>query len=405
MPSSGSSSPYGELANPTEVDLSTALPGLATVYEVAETADADRRSYLSIESWDTSFSTIKEKEPEYPSNEGPSNSTLFNPPDTTPQRRDSQRVATSVGDIQIPINLIRSVSSTPSWRPNLDAPDDQGLTADEIIAPQLSIPGFSRERVQSVTLGTAERAAALRRTSTPQYDASARNVRKTSVPLGRELAGIPERKEPGSGRQSSSASRTRPGPLARTATESSLSPFQSRKSSTVRPRPPRRTGTESSLSPFQSRRAAPTLSDQSAEFGGDVAAQDFATDRPPIARSASSARRGLAVFNFGRRRSTLAPQSGDVLDLEEGEPPMRTASNMQPRPSVIDVVVNAVANAVRRPTLVDAFERAKVRTIQMQRKPWVEKLFEYSVYLLLVCFVYFVLIGRPLWNGAVWWLW
>jgi len=78
---------------------------------------------------------------------------------------------------------------------------------------------------------------------------------------------------------------------------------------------------------------------------------------------------------------------------------------MQPRPSVIDVVVNAVANAVRRPTLVDAFEKAKVRTIQMQRKPWVEKLFEYSVYLLLVCFVYFVLIGRPVWNGAVWWLW
>ena len=398
MPSSGSSSPYGELAKPTEVDLSTALPGLATVYEDVETADADRRSYLSFESWDTSFSTIKEQE--YTSNEGPSNSTIFSPPDTTPQR-----IATSVGDIQIPINLIRSVSSTPSWRPNLDAPDDHGFTADEIIAPQLVTPGFPRERVQSVTLGTLERAAVLRRTSTPQYDATARNVRKTSVPLGQELARIPERRESRSCRQSLGSSTSRPRPPPRTATDSSLSPFQSRKSSTARPRPPPRTATESSLSPFQSRRPAPTLSNQSAEFGGNVASQDFAADRPPIARSASSARRGLAVFSFGRRRSTLASQPHDVLDLEGGEPPTRTASNMQPRPSVIDVVVNAVANAVRRPTLVDAFEKAKVRTIQMQRKPWVEKLFEYSVYLLLVCFVYFVLIGRPVWNGAVWWLW
>jgi len=31
--------------------------------------------------------------------------------------------------------------------------------------------------------------------------------------------------------------------------------------------------------------------------------------------------------------------------------------------------------------------------------------FEYFVYLLLVCFVYFVLVGVPLWKGAVWWLW
>ena len=32
------------------------------------------------------------------------------------------------------------------------------------------------------------------------------------------------------------------------------------------------------------------------------------------------------------------------------------------------------------------------------------KLFEYIFYLILVAFVYFVLIGVPLWKGAVWWL-
>jgi hypothetical protein len=31
-------------------------------------------------------------------------------------------------------------------------------------------------------------------------------------------------------------------------------------------------------------------------------------------------------------------------------------------------------------------------------------LFEYAVYTALVLFVYFVLVGVPLWKGAVWWL-
>lgn len=31
-------------------------------------------------------------------------------------------------------------------------------------------------------------------------------------------------------------------------------------------------------------------------------------------------------------------------------------------------------------------------------------LFEWSIYVLLVLFVYFVLVGMPLWKGAVWWL-
>jgi hypothetical protein len=31
--------------------------------------------------------------------------------------------------------------------------------------------------------------------------------------------------------------------------------------------------------------------------------------------------------------------------------------------------------------------------------------FEYSIYLVIVAFVYFVLVGVPLWKGAVYWLW
>lgn len=52
----------------------------------------------------------------------------------------------------------------------------------------------------------------------------------------------------------------------------------------------------------------------------------------------------------------------------------------------------------------DAYEKAKLRGVALQRKYWVRLLFEWGLYLLLVLFVYFVLIGVPLWKGAVWWL-
>lgn len=63
-----------------------------------------------------------------------------------------------------------------------------------------------------------------------------------------------------------------------------------------------------------------------------------------------------------------------------------------------------VAAAVRRSSLYDVYEKAKVRGAHLQRKQWVQISFECSVYFVLLAFIYFVLVGRPLWNGAVWWL-
>jgi len=66
--------------------------------------------------------------------------------------------------------------------------------------------------------------------------------------------------------------------------------------------------------------------------------------------------------------------------------------------------VHNATNAVRRSSLYDVYETAKRRGVELQRKKWVQVLFEYIIYLFIVCFIYFVLVGRPLWNGAVWWL-
>lgn len=67
--------------------------------------------------------------------------------------------------------------------------------------------------------------------------------------------------------------------------------------------------------------------------------------------------------------------------------------------------LNGVADRMRRGSVLELYEKAKVRGAYLRRKPWVQKLFEYVFYFILICLVYFVLIGVPLWKGAVWWLW
>jgi hypothetical protein len=51
------------------------------------------------------------------------------------------------------------------------------------------------------------------------------------------------------------------------------------------------------------------------------------------------------------------------------------------------------------------YEKAKERGVQLQRNKWVQIAFEYAIYAILILFVYFVLIGVPLWKGTVYWLW
>jgi hypothetical protein len=48
----------------------------------------------------------------------------------------------------------------------------------------------------------------------------------------------------------------------------------------------------------------------------------------------------------------------------------------------------------------DVYENAKKRQLEIRRKRWVQIVFEYSFYLMLVVLVYFLIIGQPLWKGA-----
>lgn len=57
----------------------------------------------------------------------------------------------------------------------------------------------------------------------------------------------------------------------------------------------------------------------------------------------------------------------------------------------------------RRGTLHELYEKAKYSQERMRRSAPAQTIFEYSIYLLIVVFVYFILVGLPLWKGTVYW--
>ncbi|KAK0259608.1 hypothetical protein LTR35_018081 [Friedmanniomyces endolithicus] len=72
--------------------------------------------------------------------------------------------------------------------------------------------------------------------------------------------------------------------------------------------------------------------------------------------------------------------------------------------NVTDTAVAGLADAARRTSLANLYEQDKTKGQTFQRKEWAQTVFEYTIYLILILFIYFVLVGVPLWKGAVWWL-
>ena len=173
----------------------------------------------------------------------------------------------------------------------------------------------------------------------------------------------------------------------------------------------------------------------------------------------ASARRGLfhPEYNFGRRRSSLpvitAPQEAVTTDngqlsprrrrsnsvpMIASTPPSPTSARPEKRKVIFTMSPYRRDTRFQRPgeQLLGTFKgerlveepeeeseplqrsetRASVRSLEkwhnlkMRRSHKVrsklaQRVFQYSVYLFLLCFIYFVLVGRPLWGGAVYYTW
>ncbi|KAI0483928.1 nucleotide-diphospho-sugar transferase [Xylariaceae sp. FL0804] len=98
-------------------------------------------------------------------------------------------------------------------------------------------------------------------------------------------------------------------------------------------------------------------------------------------------------------RASWASTDGPSREKSQGPPPQRSGTVK----SIVNTARNA-AKRVRRGSMAEVYEKAKLRGVELERKRWVQITFEYSFYLILLSFIYFVLVGLPLWKGAVWWL-
>jgi hypothetical protein len=65
---------------------------------------------------------------------------------------------------------------------------------------------------------------------------------------------------------------------------------------------------------------------------------------------------------------------------------------------------SGTARNLRNSSLRSLYNMADLVKIKYQRKYWIQLLIEYGTYTALAAFVYFVLVGVPLWKGAVCWL-
>ncbi|CEJ60130.1 Putative Glycosyl transferase [Penicillium brasilianum] len=109
-----------------------------------------------------------------------------------------------------------------------------------------------------------------------------------------------------------------------------------------------------------------------------------------------------SVWEEVRTPTSLTPplQSPTILSEKEPITPIKNAALS---PTHLSRVSSRTQHS-RNSSMHEAYEKARARGVALHRKYWVRVLFEYTSYLLLILFVYFVLIGMPLWKGAVWWL-
>jgi hypothetical protein len=114
----------------------------------------------------------------------------------------------------------------------------------------------------------------------------------------------------------------------------------------------------------------------------------------------------LAAYQGSMERYITQSHSGDPSCAAKDEPGQPRDSSVIRRASIAiasayETLAQGTTDLMRRSSLWDSYENAKMRDKHLQRKRWVQVVFEYASYLILLSFVYFVLIGRPLWNGAV----
>jgi hypothetical protein len=115
-----------------------------------------------------------------------------------------------------------------------------------------------------------------------------------------------------------------------------------------------------------------------------------------------------ALGTYGHSCSPDTSNAGlNVGPSSDGQQPRRGTLQSVVDAFVPDIFHRRFTNSsyLRKSSIWQTYEKAKMQSIQLQRKRWVQLTFEYGFYATLILFTYFILVGVPLWSGAVYWLW
>ena len=69
--------------------------------------------------------------------------------------------------------------------------------------------------------------------------------------------------------------------------------------------------------------------------------------------------------------------------------------------NVVEKVKDTVTAPLRRSSIQEVYEKAKIRQIQLMRSTVAQISFQYISYLLMLAAIFFIFVGFPLWNGLV----
>lgn len=115
--------------------------------------------------------------------------------------------------------------------------------------------------------------------------------------------------------------------------------------------------------------------------------------------------------NSGQIQMQPEPYSASDITTDE-----KSHNQEQPRRNTLEALVDALvpetfqrrftnSSFIRRSSIWQTYEMAKKRGVELQRSKAFQLTFEYTIYCLIILFVYFILIGVPLWKGTVYWIW
>jgi hypothetical protein len=302
-----------------------------------------------------------------------------------------------VGDVAIPAGLLKAANMPQEWAPDVDISEDPFRTP-EGGSVDFSVTGIAleqRRQFEETLAGNSADTAGRQHRVSWDLEAGGHKHKSQDQGLPTVVEGAKSDFEPSTFRWSARG----------------LTPFRTNSNNEVRPSPPALVENQQqgdtvlfrSLSSYalreksidHRRRSSTAVAPDGDYFG--VYEDPFASD---------------ADNTMNEKLSPVASPQNETGTARAQE--ARTAalgrlcmSNNRNTDSVISALPRprqGTQASVRRNSLLDVYDKAKIHGQNFQRKKWVQVTFEYTFYLLILCFIYFVLVGRPIWNGAVWYL-